>query len=342
MDTTELFGVQFVVNKHIKPRLLDDFDRWKTESQYLQAQERNERAIVEKIVKKHKEDHPDDDRSPDDVSSELWEKLKREVARIGWQNVFDDELGDDQESPDYEGAPYIYIQDIKDLFYEHNCRHFYFTDGGLEECEKEAATNSLDPLRLLLSDNCKRQINFEKNNFIRYQKKGPHITALAGEFTQRQEHGYLLHTFLTLDLRKKRESPEWSSDPVAALIKIECEKDFGDSSEFDMRSRDLLYKMINFLELVAIKDIDLPGGAQSDVGSARSQQAHIQGAFPMTYVTAGWNSTLHISSKWVKPHWKTVLYGKNWSLSKRKKIETYFREGYDIPARKLKSAERSS
>jgi hypothetical protein len=338
IDTNELFGVQFVINKHIKPRLFDDFGRWKTENQFLQAQELNERALVEKIVKKHREDYPDDDGSPGEISFELWEKLKREVARIGWQNVYDDELGDEQAIPDYEGAPYIYIEDIRDLFYDYNCRHFYFTDSGLEECEKEAAASSLDPLRLQLSDNCKRQINFEKNNFIRYQKKGPHIVALSGEYTQRQEHGYLLHTFLTLDLRKKVESLEWSSDPVATQLKVECEKDFGDFGRFEKRSRDLLCKMINYLELAPIKDIDLPGGGPLDARSSKDQETPIQGAFPMTYVTASWNSTLHIASKWVRPHKKRVLYGKNWSLVKTVDIATYFREAYDIPARRQNSA----
>ena len=337
MDTTDLFGVQFVVNKNFKPRLVEDFERWKTEKQWFLANERNERAIVERVLKKHRHDHPDDNRAAEEISTELWETLKKDVDRKDWEKVFTEVLGDEKELPDYDGAPYIYLHDVKELFYEYNCYHYYFTETALDECEKEPIGDASELHWLKLSSNIKRQINFGNNNFIRYQKVGNHIIALAATFTRRQEQSYLQHTFFSIDLNKKLELFDQLSDPVAALLKSACEKDNGNSEAFEMRSRELLYKMINFLDLAPLKELPLPAGKQLDTTS--SYQVNNQGSFPMTWVTANWNVSLYIEATTVRGHYKDVLYGKNWSLSKNIYVASHPRKGYYVNAQRIREAE---
>jgi hypothetical protein len=267
MNTTELFGIQFALKNRFKAQIIEDFDRWKSEKQWFLSEERNKRKLFERVVKKHREEYPKDYRPPEDIAYELWESLKVKVAKTNWQQVYEEELGNDYEFPEYDGSPHITTCDIKELLLEYNCKHYYFTKSAIQECEKVHITEPLDLEWLRDSADGKRQLNFG-DQFIRYQKRGNRIIALAASFTRRQEYNYLQHTFLILNL-KKQESHTHQYDPISDLIKEACERELNDYAEaFDNKSRMLLYKMVTFLDLIPLKQVKLPAGRYLEADSS--------------------------------------------------------------------------
>ena len=53
-------------------------------------------AVICKIIQKHKEEQPDDNRSPEETASELWQMLNQKVKEKDWQSVYDEVLGGDR------------------------------------------------------------------------------------------------------------------------------------------------------------------------------------------------------------------------------------------------------
>lgn len=345
MNTTELFGIQFALRNRYKAQIIEDFNRWKSEKQWFLSEERNKRKLFERIVKKHREERPKDYRPPEDIACELWGKLKVEAARTNWQHVYDEILGSDYEFPNYNGAPHVNIRNIKELLLEYDCKHYYFADSAVEECEKVHITEPLDMEWLWDAADGKRQLNFG-DQFIRYEKRGNRIIALAASFTRRQEQNYLQHTFLVLNLRKKGFPPT-QYDPIVDLIKEESEKELDDYAEaFDNKSRMLLYKMITFLDLIPLRQIKLPAGRCLEAGSSSNHVEHQIAPvnnnenIPITVVTvnANWNCSLFIEETWVDGYYKNVLCGKGRTKIKRRFVKRHHRKGYERPAGKLKAA----
>lgn len=345
MRTSNLFGIQFALKNKFKAQIIDDFNRWKSEKQWFLAEERNKKKLFERILKKYTQEHPKDYRPPEDIAGELWEKLKVQVAKTNWQQVYDEVLGSDYELPNYEGSPYITRHNIKELLREYNCKHYYFTESAVQECDKVHITEPLDMDWLRDSADGKRQLNFG-DQFIRYEKRGNRIIALAASFTRRQEHQYLQHSFFVLNL-KKQESPKFQYDPIADLIKEQCEKELDDYGEaFDNKSRLLLYKMITFLDLIPLKQLTLPGGRYLEADSSSSNQADHTGPvnnnenIPLTLVTvnANWNCSVFIEETKVKGYWREFLCGKGKIKIQRRFVKPHERRGYERVAQKLKSA----
>lgn len=343
MNTTELFGIQFALRNRYKAQVTADFNRWKSEKQWFLAEERNKRKLFERILRKYTAEHSNDYRSPEDIASELWENLKVAVARTNWQQVFEEVLGSDYEFPNYMGRPYISRHHIKELLFEYNCRHYCFTDSALQECEKVHITEPLDMEWLQESADGKRQLNFG-DQFIRYEKRGNRIIALAASFTRRQEQKYLQHTFFILNL-KKHKSPKRRYDPIADLIKEKSEKELEDYAEaFENKSRELLYKMVTFLDLIPLKQITLPAGKYLPMDCSSNQANQVDPVsnnedIPITVVTvtANWNSSLFIEETKVRGYWREFFCGKGSSKIERRFVKPHFRKGHERAAQKLKS-----
>jgi hypothetical protein len=343
MNTTELFGIQFALKFKFKAQIIADFDRWKAEKQWFLSEERNKVKLFERVVYNYKKQHPKDHRPTEEIASELWENLKVQVARTNWQQVYDEILGNDYELPNYDGSPHIKSQNVKRLLFEYNCRHYYFTDSALQECEKIHITEPIDMEWLCNAANEKRQLNFG-DQFIRYEKRGNRIIALAASFTRRQEQSYLQHSFLTLNLKKQETPPE--HEPIVDLMKEECDKEFDDYSEaFDKKSLLLLYKMITFLDFIPLKQIKLPAGRCLEADSLACDKDNTctinnseNIAITVVTVDANWNCSVFIEETYITGYFKNVLCGKGRTKIKRRFVKSHPRKGYERPAGKLKAA----
>ena len=340
MKISELFGIKFARKYKYKAQVIADFKRWKRENQYFLTLDRNRKKLFERIFKKYIEEHPKGYRSYEEIASDLWEALKVEVAKTNWQQVFDKVLGGDVELPNYQINPHISRKDTKELFRDYNCKHYYLTESAVVECEKVNITE-LDMEWLRDAEDGKRQLNWG-DHFIRYQKKGDKIIAVAASFTHRQECKYLLHTFFVFDLN----TPKLPFDPIAEILKEQCEKDLDDyPKEFEEKMRMLLYKMITFLDLIPLKQITLPKWGVLETDSSSSNQTNLidpvynneNVQITVVTVNANWNCSVFIEETWVEGHWRDYLCGKKRSKIKRRFVKKFFRRGYERVAGKLKS-----
>jgi len=332
MKTKTLFGVQFAEKKHYKAQLLKDFDRWKLEKQWFLARERNQFDVVGKLVEKFDTEHIDDTRSGDEIFDELDQLLGRLIDEKQWQGLYDEFLGDAQAKIDINGGPDITRDEVKALFEESDCRHYYFTNTALQECKKLEAKTPLNLERLRPTFEGKRQLNFG-HHFIRYHKQDSRIIALSANFTPRQECSYLQHTFFTFDLEKKIESPKLFCDHVAVLLEKNREELGNFYIEFDRFSHELLFKMIFFLDLAEVETIFLPAGRRHGTQGSDNHLRN-QEVFDMTIVTANWNRAIQLDPVPVSQHSKWQHYGPGAKLKKRIDIESYFRRPYTVKAQK--------
>ena len=339
MKTSQLFGIQFARKYKYKAQIIADFKRWKRERQYFLADEQNKHNLLERLLRKYKESHPMDSRTYEDIACELWENIKVQVARTNWQHVYEAVLGEDVQSPNYQLGPHISRKDTKELFRDYNCKHYYLTDNAVLECEKvRIAEPNMDSL--MEADDGKRQLNWG-DKFIRYEKKGSKIVAIAASFTRRQECKYLQHTFFVLDLNTSTRP----FDSIAEIVKKQCETDLHDSqSEFERKMKLLLCRMIIFLDLLPLKQITLPGWGILGKGAVLSNQTnHIDPVYnnenvEITVVTvnANWNCSVLIEDKWVIKHKRHYLCGKGRTKIIAKDVQRHFRRGYERLAGKLK------
>ena len=190
----------------------------------------------------------------------------------------------------------------------------------------------------------KRQLNWG-NNFIRYEKKDNRIIATAASFTRRQERKYLLHTFFVFDLNE----PKVQFDSIADLVKEQCENDLEDETKgFEDKMRELLYKMITFLDLIPLKLIRLPKWGRLENESSNEvkniEPVYNNQNIPLTVVTvtANWNSSIYIEETNVKDHYKNVLYGKGKSKIRRRFVKGYPRSDHWRLAGKLRATSNTN
>lgn len=252
-----------------------------------------------------------------------------------------EELGDDYEQPDYSRALRITDRDTKELFHEHNCSHYYFTDNAVQECEKIHITEPLDMDWLIDIPDGKRQINFG-NKFIRYEKRNNRIIAIAGSFTQRQECNYLQHSFFIFDLN----TPKRPYDPMEDLINEMYQKELDESHRgFENKMRMLLYKMITFLDLTELKHIKIPAwGTLETPDELLYDENGIDPVYndqniPISVITVNinWNCSIYIEETKVTGYYRNTLCGKGKTKVIRRFVRPHRRSGYERIAGKLRA-----
>lgn len=342
MKISALFGIKFARKFRYKAQLISEFKRWKREKQYFLAEERNRYKLLERFFFRYIKDHPRDPRPYEDIIEECLENITIEVAKTNWQKVYERILGKDVELPNYQVSPHISRKETKDLFRDYNCKHYYFTDSAIQECEKVQITE-LDMDWLIDVPDGKRQLNWG-DQFIRFEKKDNRIIAIAASFTRRQECKYLQYTFFVFDLN----APKLPYDPVADLIKEQCEKDLDDypGKVFENKMRMLLYKMITFLDLIPLKKIRLPAWGCLEADDEYSNQVNcVEPVYNndnveiiVVTVDVNWNCSIYIEETWVTGHFKNVLFGPGRSKVKRRFVKGLLRQGYERKAGKLKAA----
>jgi len=343
MRITELFGIKFARRYKYKAQIIANFKQWKRERMYFLAEDRNKKKLFGRLLKKYIQEHPKSYRSIENIASELWEDLNAEVAKTSWQQIFDKILGSDVESPYDQLRSLISRKDTKELFRDYNCKHYYFTDTAVQECEKVHITE-MDMEWLMDAEDGKRQLNWG-NQFIRYEKKGNKIVAVAASFTQRQESKYLEHTFFVFDLN----TPKVQYDAMADIVEEQCEKDLEyNPNGFDNRMKLLLYKMITFLDLIPLKQITLPkwGALEADASSSKlvSRGNQIDPVYnndnlPITVVTvnANWNCTIYIEETTVTGYFKNMPCGKGRTKLIKRFVKPHRRSAHERIAGKLKA-----
>ncbi|WP_126247977.1 hypothetical protein [Chitinophaga rhizosphaerae] len=218
------------------------------------------------------------------------------------------------------------------LLSEQDCKHYLIMNSVLEMGEKVRVKEPFELEWLNQVSDGKRQLSFG-DTFIRYEKSGNRINALAARNSKTSEgSSYLSYSFFNFDLAQKSISEHYAADDYDNGAPMPLK-------DFDAYAKTTLYQLIIFMELADIEEVILPPGRSH--GVRKNQEKVLNDArFPITKVTTSWNKVIRTSGFDVRGHIRKQRWGPQNKYRKLIWIDQFHKEGCSIGARATKAQPR--
>lgn len=289
-----LLGIRFVNNADWKKELIQHYTKWKTEKELVLQKKYEDMAVsFGQLLGLSEQDMRRE--------LELSQPFKRSV-------------------PDFSR--------VVSLLNEEGCRHYFVTGPVVQLCQKIKVKEPFDIGWLEALKDGKKQLNFG-DNFIRYQKTGNQINALAGSLERTGQTEYFQYTFFSFDVTKK----------IAGRKDIIDDYDNGvahkkSHSDYDDDARKLFFQMVTFLELASVQEVLVKPGAKHG-HKKDDDNLFNKEKFPITIVNSNWNKIIRTEGFEVEGHLRKQPYGPSRQFRKLIWIDDFHKNGYNLNAGKI-------